>query len=218
MKNKWMIALLACVLCLPAFAEENTVDASADARPVVEAHKGPSPEVMKKGDFKKAQKEQRAKMKATEEKMEKLVKEYQKLKGKKQETKKEEIAAEVTNIRDAQLKFRQDQLDRFAKRLEEMKKRLDEEKSADSKKAWIDKKTNELIEAKGDLKVLFDREGLPEMKGPHGFGCPQMDGKECPMHKGHKFHKGFKKGGKDFPKGDRVGLLPPPPPPPLEEK
>lgn len=206
MKNKWMIALLACAVCLPAFAAEEAV-VPADERPAVEAQRGPGPDVMERGEFQKAQKEHRAKMKATEEKMEKLVKEYQKLKGKKQEAKKAEIAAEVATIREEQLKFKQAQLDKFAKRLEEMKKHISDEQTVDAKKAWIDKKTDELIEAKGDLKVLFDREG----RGSEGF--PRMGGKN-PMHRAPKGIKG----GQDSQKGPRVGLLPPPPPPPAEEK
>ncbi|MBO4675672.1 MAG: hypothetical protein J5601_06295 [Elusimicrobiaceae bacterium] len=213
MKNKWMIALLACAVCLPAFAAEETV-VPADERPAVEAQRGPRPDVMERGEFQKAQKEHRAKMKATEEKMEKLVKEYQKLKGKKQEAKKAEIAAEITQIREEQLKFKQAQLDKFAKRLEEMKKHISDEQTVEAKKAWIDKKTDELIETKGDLKVLFDREGRPGMKGLQGpNGCPKIDG-TCTMHKPPKGVKG----GKGSHKGPRVGLLPPPPPPPLEEK
>ena len=211
MKNKWMITLLACALCVPVFAAEQEAVATADELPVVEAQRGPGPDMMKKGEFKKAQKEHRAKMKATEEKMEKLVKEYQKLKGKKQEAKKEEIAAEIANIREVQLKFKQAQLDKFAKRLEEMKKHVAQEQTAEAKKVWVDKKTDELIEAKGDLKVLFEREGRPGMQDPRGStDRPKMDGKKGPMHKGLK-------DGKDFPKGPRDGF-PPPPPPPAEEE
>ena len=83
MNNKLMLTLLAVGLFIPAFAaEEAAVPAKADARAVM---------AQQKGEFLKAQKEHRAKMKATEEKMEKLVKEYKKLKGKKQEAKKAEI-------------------------------------------------------------------------------------------------------------------------------
>lgn len=160
MKSKLMLAVLAGVLFVPVYAEEIAAPAQAE-KTVVAADK--------KGEFKKAQEEHRAKMKATEEKMEKLVKEYGKLKGKKQDAKKAEIATEVEKIHEEQLKFKEEQLDKFAKRLEEMKARLEEEKSADGKKAWVEKKTNELIEAKGDVKVLFER---PE----HGKFGPGMNG------------------------------------------
>lgn len=195
MNNKLMLTLLAVGLFVPAFAaEEAAAPAKADARAVM---------AQQKGEFLKAQKEHRAKMKATEEKMEKLVKEYKKLKGKKQEAKKAEIVAEVEKIHTEQLKFKQAQLDKFAARLEEMKKHLDEEKSADGQKKWVDEKTTALIDADGDLKVLFAPKG--EMRGP------KMDGK-----KGKGFFK-FRKGHKGPKDGRRVGINPPPPPP-LEEK
>ncbi|MBR4682380.1 MAG: hypothetical protein IKP06_03655 [Elusimicrobiaceae bacterium] len=202
MKNRWMIALLACVICLPAFAAEPEKAAAAAEKPAVEMHKCPYMDGVKKGEFKKAQKEHRAKMKATEEKMEKLVKEYKKLKGKKQETKKAEIVAEIATIHEEQLKFKQAQLEKFEKRLAEMKKHVQEEQTAEAKKAWAEKKTDELIEAGGDLKVLFE--------GPkRGAFGPGQDGK--------RFHKGFKGMRKHGPKPGEVGILPPPPPP-VEEK
>lgn len=195
MRNKWMIALLAVVLFVPAFAVEEAA---------VPAREGGCPFAMqKKGEFKKAQKEHRAKMKATQEKMEKLVKEYKKASGKKQEAKKAEIVAEVATIREEQLKFKQAQLDKFEKRLQEMKKRAQEEQTAEAQKTWAGKKTDELIGADGNLEVLFDRPA----HGPFG---PKMDGKRP--------HKGFKGMKKHGPKPGEVGLLPPPPPPPLEEK
>lgn len=183
---------------------------------------------------KKMAEKQHKRLKATEEKMKKLVTAYKKAKGKKQEAKRAEIVKEVTAIREAQLEHRQRLDEGFAKRIEkdkevlqnrlhraeEMQERIKQKQA--EKQSWVNKKTDELIEAKGDLKVLFDREGRPEMKGPRGQGCPKMGGKECPMHKfhkGHKFHKDLKKGEKGFPKGPgKVGLLPPPPPPPAEEK
>ncbi len=209
MKNKLMLALLAGVLFVPAYAAN---DMAAPAR------EGECPFMaQKQGEFKKAQKEHRAQMKATEEKMEKLVKEYGKLKGKKQEAKKAEIVAEVEKIHEEQLKFKQAQLDKFANRLEEMKKHLEEEQTADGKKAWVDEKTDELIKANGDVKVLFEHPG-------HGqFGPGMHDGKFGPKP-GKDFRRGHFKGpkhgkGPGFDNGDpgRVGINPPPPPP-LEEK
>ncbi|MBR4591734.1 MAG: hypothetical protein IKO35_00810 [Elusimicrobiaceae bacterium] len=195
--KKIMIVLLAGVLFAPAFAAENAAVAQTDKRPEM---------AQKKGEFLKAQKEHRAKMEATEKKMENLVKEYGKLKGKKQEAKKAEIAAEVERIHEEQLKFKQAQLDQFARRLEEMKKLFEEENSETGKKAWVEKKTDELIKAEGDLGVLFD--------GPKGKSKDHMRGPKGKKGKGF-FKKGF---GRKGPEDDgRVGINPPPPPP-LEEK
>lgn len=203
MTKKLMLVWLAGILFAPAFAaEDKAVSAPADQRPVM---------AQKKGEFLKAQKEHRAKMKATEEKMEKLVKEYKKLKGKKQEAKKAEIAAEVEKIHAAQLKFQQAQLDKFAARLEEMKKHAQAAQTPEAKKAWVDDKTAALIEKDGDIKVLFDRPGHGPKDGPKMHGA--KDGKG--FFKGFKAHKGPKDGGAE--EGGRVGLNPPPPPP-LEEK
>ena len=203
MKKKWIIVLLAGVICLPVLAVEPEVAAAPEECPMAQLHQEMHKEGIKKGEFKKAQKEHRAKMKATEEKMAKLVKEYKKLKGKKQEAKKEEIAAEVAAIREAQLKFQQGQLEKFEKRLEGMKKHTQEAQTAEAKKAWTEKKTDELIGAEGDLKVLFDR------PAPGQFG-PKMDGKRP--------HKGFFKGKRGLKGPGEVALRPPPPPPSLEEK
>jgi len=194
--KKIMIVVLTGMLFVPVFAAEEEAAAPAVA---------PQHQAMmeKRGEFLKAQKEHRAQLKATEENMAKLVKEYKKLKGKKQEAKKADIVAEVEKIHEEQLKFKQAQLDKFAQRLEEMKKRLEEEKSPESKKAWVDGKTEALIEADGDLKVLF--EGPKHAKG---------------MMRGPKGKKGFFKGfGRKGPRPDdgRIGITPPPPPP-LEEK
>lgn len=204
MNKKMMLTLLAVGLFIPAFAaDEVAVPAKSGECPMM---------VQKKGEFVKAQKEQRAKFKATEEKIEKLVKEYKKLKGKKQDAKKAEIVAEVEQIHAEQLKFKQEQLDKFAQRLEEMKKQFDEENSADGKKAWVDEKTEALIKADGDVKVLFGRpeRGMKDGKGPHMKGFKNS--------KGHKFGPKDGKGprmGENDPR--RVGINPPPPPP-LEEK
>ena len=203
MNKKIGMMLLGLGLLIPAFAaEEAAVPAQADERPAV---------AQKQGEFKKAQQKHFAEMKATEKKMEKLVKEYGKLKGKKQEAKKAEITSEVEKIHEEQLKFKQDQLDKFSARLEEMKKSLEDEKSG--QKEWVEKKTDELIKADGDLKVLFER------KGPAGNG-PKMDGKKGPFgpkfgkgmkgHKGGPRHEGF--GPQGGPRGEHEGDFPPPAP------
>lgn len=179
------VLLLAAVLCVSStvFAEEKAAPKEG-AKPAVEQARGPQGHEA----FAKAHKEQMAKMKATEEKMEKLVKEYNALKdGKKKDAKRAELEKEVAAIHEEQLKFKQKQLGEFEKRLDQMKKNLAEENTAEGKKAWVNQKTDALIEKGGDLKVLFDR--------PQG---PGMDGKPGHHGKGPHF-----KGGKKGPKGDK---------------
>ena len=113
-----------------------------------------------------ARREHKAKMRATEEKMEKLVEEYNKLKaGKKKDAKKAEIAEMVASIHDEQLKFKEEQLAKFKERLAQMQKDLDEEKSDKAKKAWVDEKTDAVIAEEGDLDVLLGPKPGPRM-GP----------------------------------------------------
>lgn len=182
--KKVMLAVLAGALCLPAFAKD--VKCDGDKCPMMKKHHMEMKDGQRKGKdaradaFKKARKEHKAKMKATEEKMEKLVEEYNKLKpGKKKDAKKAEISAMVASIRDEQIKFKEEQLNKFAQRLEQMKKGLDEQKTDEAKKAWVEQKTDEVIADEGDLDVLFEK---PQMMGPgpRPMG-PQME----PMHGGH---------------------------------
>ena len=198
MKKLGMITLLAGVLFGSALAEDKAAmeKPRMDERPAV---------VQDRGEFIKAQKEHRAKMKATEEKMAKLVKDYQQLKGKKKEAKKAELVAEVAAIREEQLKFKQAQLDRFTRRLAEMEKQVTAEKA--DKEAWVNEKTGKLIEANGDLKVLFER----PKQGPQG---PRD------VTKGKKGGKAFlrkfrihrkKMSGPQGPQGKPAGNLPPAP-------
>lgn len=169
MKKVWL-AVLAGALCLPAFAKD--VKCDGDKCPM-KKHRAEMSEHRKGKDarsdaFKKARKEQKAKMKATEDKMEKLVKEYNKMKdGKKKDAKKAEIAALVSSIRDEQIKFKEEQLVKFNERLEQMKKGLEEQKSDEAKKAWVEEKTEAVIADEGDLDVLFEKPALP--------GAPRAD-------------------------------------------
>ncbi len=166
MKKLVITLLLAGVVSVPLAAEEKQPQEQTNAV-MQEMHKGHEA-------FAKARKEHRAKMKATQEKMEKLVKEYNTLKdGKKKDAKRAEIEKEVGAIHEEQLKFKQEQLVKFEERLAKMKTELAEESSADGKKAWVAQKTDALVDNKGDLRVLFDpRPGMlgPGMgrKGPHG--------------------------------------------------
>ena len=173
-------------------------------------------------NFQKAHSARMEKMKATQDKVAKLVKEYNKLKGKKQEAKKAEITALVTSIRDEQLAFNEKQLELFEERLTQMKDRLEQDKSAEAKKTWVEEKTTQLIAQEGDMKVLFDHGGqvLPSDEKPHHMGCAGMGGHhfgkgKCPCAKGGKGVKNEKPCMcKDHCKcGPREGINPPPPPP-----
>ena len=182
------IMLLAAVLCVSGavFAAQKTaVRASRDGhKPAMEQVRGEGHQA-----FEKAHKEQKAKMKAKQEKMEKLVKEYKGLKdGKKKEEKRAEIEKEVASIREEQLKFKQEQLGKFDERLEQMKQEFAQDNTAQDKQTWVTQKTDALIEQDGNLKALFDK--------PEGRKGPQMGGK--PVHdKGP--HKGMRGHGEKGP-------------------
>lgn len=169
----------------------------------------------------KMMKHQQKRLQATEEKMAKLVKEYKKASTKKQAGKKAKIAEEVAAIHEAQLERNQRFDEFFARRLEKEKSTLKDsleranqmqqhvKQKQEQKQAWVDEKTEALIKADGDVKVLFGRpeRGMKDGKGPHMKG-----------HKGHKFGPKDGKGprmGENDPR--RVGINPPPPPP-VEEK
>lgn len=188
--KKLMIASLLALLCAPAFAE-GPRGCKGDNCPMRKDGKAaamtPGKHKMKKDaraeEFKKARKAHKAKMKATEAKVEKLVTEYNKLKaGKKKDAKKAEIAAVVASIRDEQIKFKEEQLGKFKMRLERMQQGLNRESSAEAKKAWVDAKTDALIADEGDLDVLFEPEmgPGPRRMGPGPKGGPMMGGAPVP--------------------------------------
>ncbi len=189
--NKVLLTTVAVLVSAPVFAQ--------DQRPQ-EMPQGPMPRMEQGKDhqaFEKARKEQLAKMKATEEKMEKLVKDYNKLPaGKKKDAKREEIAKEVGAIHEEQLKFKGEQLGKFEARLAGMKDSFAKENSAEGREEWVNKKTDELIANNGDLKALFKPEGAmgpgPKM-GRHGKG---MKGR-------HGHFRGPKGPRPDFDKGPR---------------
>ena len=171
--KKMMLAVLFAALCVPAFAE-GPRSCKGDDCPQPKGPKAAAVQGKHKKDkkdarseeFKKARREHKAKMRATEEKMEKLVEEYNKLKaGKKKDAKKAEIAEMVASIHDEQLKFKEEQLAKFNERLAQMQKDLDEEKSDKAKKAWVDEKTDAVIAEEGDLDVLLGPKPGPRM-GP----------------------------------------------------
>lgn len=186
--KKWLLAVVAGGICFPLMA------APATDKPV---QKTDNPAVQEQavahpGDFHKARKQHEAQLKATQEKMEKLVGEYQKLKGKKKEAKKAEIAQAVLVIREEQIKFKEKQLADFEKRLENMKEALAAQKAPQAQKDWVDNHTEKLIEANGDMRVLFEKPQGVQVSPRPGFhkGKPGMRGP------GPKQHEGFGPHGK----------------------
>lgn len=189
--NKVIITTLAVLISAPVFALDQKPQGMPDTPTKVEQGKGHKA-------FEKARKEQMAKMKATQEKMEKLVKEYNKLPdGKKKDAKREEIAKEVSAIHEEQLKFRGEQLTKFEGRLADMKENFAKEKSADGKKEWVNKKTDALIENEGDMRALFKPEGEDSM-GPR----PMM-GRHGKFHGKRGHFKGPRGPRPDFDRGPR---------------
>ena len=196
--KKILITTVAVLISAPIFAQ--------DQKPQVP--NAPMPRMEQGKDYKafeKARKEQRAKFKATEEKMGKLVKEYNKLPdGKKKDAKRDEIAKEVASIHEEQLKFKGDQLVKFEQRLTGMKEDFVKKSSAEGKQEWVNKKTDELIANEGKLFNLFKPEGNMgpgPMMGRNGKG-PMMGrhGKHFGRH-GH--FKGPRGPRPDFDKGPR---------------
>lgn len=180
MKKGLLFALFAA-LCVPAFAQ-GPRDCKGDDCPQPKARKAAvmqgKHEKGKKDarteEFRKARRAHKAQMRATEEKMEKLVDEYNKLTSdKKKKAKKEEISEMVASIRDEQIKFKEEQLAKFKERLDQMEKNLDEEKSSKAKKAWVEEKTEAVIAEEGDLDVLFGPKPGPRM-GPSAKDGPRM--------------------------------------------
>lgn len=180
--KKLTLAVLAVFVSVPLFAQETQVAASKDQKPALE-QRGQGHEA-----FAKARKEEMKKIKATEEKMEKLVGEYNKLKdGKKKDAKRAEIEKEVAAIREEQLKFKQDQLGKFEQRLNDMKAELAKDNTPEGKKEWVNTKTDELIENGGKVRSLFGPGHGPRMggkgrgfhgKGPHGHHGPRFGGRD----------------------------------------
>ena len=186
--NKITLAVLAACMSVPVFAQDVQPQAPKPENPAFQ------PGVPGHEAFAKAHEEQMAKMKAKKDQMSKLVGEYNKLKeGNKKEAKRAEIEQEVANIREEQLTFKKDQLGKFEQRLGVMKDEFAKENTQEGKKEWVNKKTDELINSNGSMRVLFD-----PGNGPRGHGPKHFKG------------KGFK--GPKGPKGPRMGGNFPPPP------
>ena len=200
--KKWFVVLLMAGLVAPAWAECSGERPHKDGRTAVKD--------AKRAEMRKIHKEREAQFKKTKEQAEKLVQEYKKAKAgsKKAAQKKAEIAKLVAQVREDQFKFKRELLDNFKARLDVMEKELSAAQDENTKAAWVDEKTEAVINDNGDLKVLFQDKLLPPPpaprnrhfnkgprhgkapKGPHGADMP----KDIPMP--------------DGPDGE---MLPPPP-------
>ena len=221
--KKVLLATIAGALCIPAL---NAQPADMPPAPPTNAPALENPQQGQPGDFKQAREKHEARLKATQEKMTKLVSEYNKMKaGKKKEAKKAEIAQAVAVIYEEQIKFKEKHLADFEKRLEKMKAELAAQKTAEAKKEWVDNRTAELIEANGDMRVLFDTPlGAPAMGQMNRPGGPGMNPGQKGFHhrgpgmkpgEGGPGKQGFRHGGRKFqgpgPEGPQ-GFVPPEPP------
>ena len=202
--KKWFVMLLMAGLVAPAWAECSGESPHKDGRAAVKD--------AKRAEMRKIHEEREALLKKTKEQVEKLVQEYKKAKpgSKKAAQKKAEIAKLVAQVREDQFKFKRELLDNFKARLDVMEQELAAAQDENAKAAWVDEKTDAVINDNGDMKVLFHDKLLPPPPGPR---------------KGH-FKKGARPGdevngphGADMPKdgpmplGPDGEILPPPPAP-----
>lgn len=202
--KKWFVMLLMAGLVAPAWAECSGEYPHKDGRAAVKD--------AKRAEMRKIHEEREVQFKKTKEQAEKLVQEYKKAKpgSKKAAQKKAEIAKLVAQVREDQFKFKRELLDNFKDRLDVMEQELAAAQDENAKAAWVDEKTEAVINDNGDLKVLFRDKLLPPPPGPR---------------KGH-FKKGARPGetangphGADMPKdgpmplGPDGEILPPPPAP-----
>ncbi len=202
--KKWFVMMLMAGLVAPAWAECSGESPHKDGRAAVKD--------AKRAEMRKIHEEREALLKKTKEQVEKLVQEYKKAKpgSKKAAQKKAEIAKLVAQVREDQFKFKRELLDNFKARLDVMEQELAAAQDENAKAAWVDEKTDAVINDNGDMKVLFHDKLLPPPPGPR---------------KGH-FKKGARPGdevngphGADMPKdgpmplGPDGEILPPPPAP-----
>lgn len=202
--KKWFVMLLMAGLVAPAWAECSGESPHKDGRAAVKD--------AKRAEMRKIHEEREVQFKKTIAQAEKLVQEYKKAKpgSKKAAQKKAEIAKLVAQVREDQFKFKRELLDNFKARLDVMEQELAAAQDENAKAAWVDEKTDAVINDNGDLKVLFRDKLLPpppdprkghfkkgarpgdEVNGPHGADMP----KDGPM-----------------PLGPDGEILPPPPAP-----
>lgn len=200
--KKWMVMMLALGLFAPAFAGDDCKAGDCPS-PKQRREMKAGPDNAKREEMRKIRQERDEQFKKTSEQVEKLVKEYKKAKpgSKKAEKAKEELAEVVGQIREDQFKFKQDMLNNFKERLNKMETELAQAQEPKAKEAWVEEKTQAVIEDDGDLKVLFHDKLLP----------PPPDGKKGPGAK--RAHPRHKAGPKGAPLPEDEGLLPPPPAP-----
>lgn len=132
-----------------------------------------------KHDEEKAKRKARkAQVRANEEKLEKLVKDYKKAKegSKKQASLREDIGKVLEQVRQEQITFRAEKLQEFEQRLARMKEGLAKEEEPAAKEAWVNKMTDRVIAEDGDLEeALRGASHMP--KGPFP-PAPLMEGPE----------------------------------------
>ena len=205
--KKWMVMMLALSLFAPAFAGDDSVKGDTPS-PKQRREMKAGPDKAKREEMRKIRKEREEQFKKTSEQVEKLVKEYKKAKpgSKKAEKAKAELAELVGQIREDQFEFKQKMLNNFKERLNKMEKELAEAQDPKAKAAWVDEKTQAVIEDDGDLKILFHDKLLPPPPPGH-----QLPGKKA----GHKRHAKGPKAGKALPPMplEDGEMLPPPPTP-----
>lgn len=205
--KKWFVMLLMAGLVAPAWAECSGESPHKDGRAAVKD--------AKRAEMRKIHEEREVQFKKTKEQAEKLVQEYKKAKAgsKKAAKKKAEIAKLVAQVREDQFKFKRELLDNFKARLDVMEQELAAAQDENTKAAWVDEKTEAVINDNGDLKVLFQDKLLPPPPAPRN---------------GH-FKKGPRHGeaakgphGADMPKNGPMPLGPDgemlPPPPDMDER
>ena len=174
--KKWFVMLLMAGLVAPAWAECLGEYPHKDGRAAVKD--------AKRAEMRKIHEEREVQFNKTKEQAEKLVQEYKKAKpsSKKAAQKKAEIAKLVAQVREDQFKFKRELLDNFKARLDVMEQELAAAQDENTKAAWVDEKTDAVINDNGDLKVLFQDKLLPPppaprnghfKKGPHGADMPK---------------------------------------------
>lgn len=211
--KKWMVMMLALSLFAPAFAGDDSAKGE-NPSPKQRREMKAGPDQAKREELRKIRKERDEQFKKTSEQVEKLVKEYKKAKpgSKKAEKAKAELAELVGQIRDDQFKFKQEMLNNFQERLNRMENELAEAKKPEAKSAWVEEKTQAVIEDDGDLKVLFHDKLLPPP--PPGHKVP---GKKAGPKRHAKGPKAARGEDRPFPPHEDEMLLPPPPPEELED-
>ena len=205
--KKWMVMMLALSLFAPAFAGDDSVKGDTPS-PKQRREMKAGPDKAKREEMRKIRKEREEQFKKTSEQVEKLVKEYKKAKpgSKKAEKAKAELAELVGKIREDQFEFKQKMLNNFKERLNKMEKELAEAQDPKAKAAWVDEKTQAVLDEDGDLKILFQDKLMPTPPA----------GKKGPGKKHDRKHH-RPAGPKGAPAPGPEGEILPPPPPPLED-